>query len=80
MSYAYTDFGTLTKIEKNGFFVVITNADGERRKMSVKKYQESAERVFLEAQELIGQEVQIQTSQNTNDWSTSEWFSGIAPK
>ena len=80
MRYAYTDFGTLTNVENNGFFVVITNANGETRKMSVSKFKESAERVYSKAQNFIGQEVMIQTSQNTANWSPSEWFSDIAPK
>ena len=80
MGYAYTDFGTLADVENDGFNVWITNTNGDRRKMSVRKYQESATRVYNQAQRLIGQEVRIQTSQNTANWSTSEWFSDIAPK
>jgi hypothetical protein len=48
--------------------------------MSLIKYQESAEVVYSKAQNLVGREVSISTSQNTSDWSTSEWFSDIFEK
>lgn len=80
MGFVNNDFGTLKSVVQQPGFVVITNTDGESRKMSRTKYKESAETVYSKASKLIGKEVQIQTSQNTNDWSTSEWFSDIFEK
>lgn len=80
MGFVFNDFGTLSKVEKNYSFVLITNTAGQIRKMSLSKYKESADEVYNKAQSLIGQEVIIRTSQNTNDWSSSEWFSEIYPK
>lgn len=77
MGYVRTNFGTLTNVSKDQFYVWITNSNGERRKMSLSKYKASAEAVFNKAQTFIGKEVSILTSQNTNDWSTSQWFSDI---
>lgn len=77
MGFAFNDFGTLKKVEKNRSLVVITNTNGEQRKMSRNKYQESADEVYEKALGFVGREVSIQTSQNTNDWSTSVWFSDI---
>lgn len=80
MGYERNDFGTLSSVKKNQSFVVITNTDGDERKMSVNKYKESAERVYSKAQNLVGREVSVLTSQNTADWSASEWFSDIFEK
>lgn len=80
MGYVRNDFGTLSNVKKDYSFVRITNTNGDERKMSLKKYQDSAEEVYLKAQKLIGKEVSILTSQNTADWSSSEWFSDIFEK
>jgi len=77
MGFVRNDFGILEKVEKDNSFVLITNSNGDSRKMSVSKYKESAENVYSKAQNLIGKEVSILTSQNTGDWSTSVWFSDI---
>ena len=77
MGFVYNDFGTLEKVEKNVGLIIITNIKGEQRKMSIIKYQESANEVYKKAQNFIGKEVNIQTSQNTNDWSDLVWFSNI---
>lgn len=80
MSFVINDFGTLSNVTKDYSFVCITNTSGESRKMSLSKYKESADAVYSKALKLIGKEVRIQTSQNTNNWSTSEWFSDIFQK
>jgi hypothetical protein len=80
MGFVRNDFGTLSSVKKDDSFVWITNTNGESRKMSLGKYQESAEVVYAKAKTLVGQEVNILTSQNTAEWSTSEWFSDIFEK
>ncbi len=80
MGFVYNDFGTLSNVEKDYSYVWITNTDGDRRKMSIVKYKESADEVYSKALSLVGKEVSIKTSQNTNPWSTSEWFSDVFPK
>jgi hypothetical protein len=77
MGYVRNDFGTLVDVRKNQYYVIITNENGNERKMSISKYQENAERTFLKAQSLVGKNVSILTSQNTADWSESVWFSDI---
>lgn len=80
MGYVRNDFGTLSNVKKDHSIVLITNTNGDKRKMSLSKYQESAEAVYLKAQNLIGKEVSILTSQNTANWSSSDWFSDIFEK
>jgi hypothetical protein len=80
MGFVRNDFGTLSNVKKDNSFVWITNTNGDTRKMSLSKYKESAEEVYSIAQTLVGKEVSILTSQNTADWSTSEWFSDIFEK
>ena len=77
MGFVWNYFGTLSKVERTSNYIIITNHKGYERKMSRQKYQESAEFVYKVALDLIGEEVEIRTSQNTSDWSTSEWFSEI---
>lgn len=80
MGFVINDFGTLSNVTKDYSYVWITNTAGERRKMSLSKFKESAEAVYSKALKLIGKEVRIQTSQNTADWETSVWFSDIFQK
>ena len=80
MGFVRNDFGTLSRVNKDYSFVRITNTNGDSRKMSLSKYKESAEAVYSKAQALIGKEVSILTSQNTSNWSASEWFSDIFEK
>lgn len=80
MGFVINDFGTLSNVSKDYSFVWITNTAGQTRKMSLSKYKESADAVYSKAQKLVGKNVKIQTSQNTSDWSTSEWFSDIFEK
>lgn len=80
MGFVRNNFGTLSNVKKDNSFIWISNTNGDWRKMSLTKYKESAEIVFSKAQSFIGKEVSILTSQNTSDWSTSEWFSDIFEK
>lgn len=80
MGFAINDFGTLKNVTKNDRVVEITNTNNQSLVMSRSKYQESADRVYTKAQSLIGKEVRVQTSQNSANWSTSEWFSDIFEK
>lgn len=77
MGYVRNDFGKLVNVKKDFSFVRITNTNGDERKMSLKKYKYSAEAVYSKAKNLIGKDVSVLTSQNTSDWSSSEWFSDI---
>lgn len=72
-----TYFGKLTKVDMTPTMLSIHNEDGEVRMMSVKKYKDMAQRVRKQAEDLIGQCVDIRTSQATGNWSANKWFSGI---
>lgn len=80
MGYVRNDFGTLSNVKKDHSYVLITNTNGDIRKMSLEKYKESAEAVYFKALKLVGKEVGLLTSQNTANWSDSEWFSDIYEK
>ncbi|MCH1569109.1 MAG: hypothetical protein L7U47_06825 [Alphaproteobacteria bacterium] len=72
-------FGTLEKPESSGGFVFAKSKANGQSKMSIEKYKSSANEV-LEKLELFyesGIEVDLCVSQNTSDWSQSEWFSGV---
>jgi len=77
MYYVWNDFGMLMDVIKQSGYVIICNEQGETRKMSITKYKDKAERVYEDALELIGERVDVKTSQWTNDWSEYEWFSDI---
>ncbi len=76
-NFVWNNFGTLVSVSKVGSMVIIKNSAGDTRKMSIKKYKESALGVFKKSEMMIGQTVSIRTSQNTSDWSEQEWFSEI---
>ncbi|GAL11604.1 hypothetical protein JCM19233_2594 [Vibrio astriarenae] len=76
-NFVWSDFGVLASVRKNNSMVFIENNQGAVRKMSVTKYKENAVEVYEKAQSMIGKPVSIRTSQNTNNWDTSEWFSEI---
>ncbi|MFA0086355.1 hypothetical protein [Vibrio sp. 10N.261.51.F12] len=78
-NFKWNAFGVLTRVEKTDTMVFIENSAGNVRKMSVKRYKDTADVVYEKAQNLLGQSVTIRTSQNTNNWSVDEWFSEIAP-
>lgn len=75
--YVWTHFGVLTKVSADGRMVTITNETGSTRKMSIEKYKGSAEAVYHKCIHLIGQSIDIQTSQNTADWDPLVWFSDV---
>lgn len=76
-NFVWTSFGTLVNVSKSPTMVLIENVQGQVLKMSLSKYQESAIEVYQKAQQLVGKAVTVRTSQNTGDWSTSEWFSDL---
>lgn len=76
--YVWTHFGVLTKVSADGRMVTITNESGSTRQMSMVAYKESAEAVYHKCFSLIGEAVDIQTSQNTAEWSPKVWFSDIS--
>jgi hypothetical protein len=80
MGFVFNDFGILESVRMDDQYVFILNTKGEMRMMSKVKYKDSADKVFLKAQDLIGKNVKIQTSQNTSNWSESKWFSDLFEK
>lgn len=76
-NFIWTSFGILSKVSKSSSMVLIENEQGQVLKMSLSKYQESAIEVYQNAQKLVGKVVTVRTSQNTGNWSTSEWFSDL---
>lgn len=80
MGFVINDFGTLKDVTINDQVIEITNTSNQRLVMSRIKYKDSADRVYSKAQNLIGKDVKVQTSQNTANWSASEWFSDIFEK
>ncbi|MFM5226556.1 hypothetical protein ACET93_15440 [Aeromonas veronii] len=76
--YVWSNFGVLANVRADTRMVIITNKTGSTRQMSIVKYKESAEAVYHKCFPLIGQSVDIQTSQNTAEWSPQVWFSDIA--
>lgn len=76
----WSDFGVLKNIENDGSLIIITNEDGDQRKMSLRKYGHFAKGVEARANILIGQPVMIITSQKTNNWSTEVWFYDLVKK
>ena len=75
--YVWTHFGVLTKVSADNRMVIITNETGSTRQMSIVAYKESAEAVYHKCMQLQGHNVDIQTSQNTAEWSPHVWFSNI---
>lgn len=76
-NFVWNDFGVLSDVSKSDTMVFVRNSQGEQRKMSITNYKDSAFEVFEKALSLKGKSVQLRTSQNTADWRTDEWFSGI---
>lgn len=74
----WTHFGVLAKVSADNRMVIITSETGSTRQMSIKKYKESTEAVYHKCFPLIGQPVDIQTSQNTAEWNPQVWFSDIS--
>lgn len=79
-NFVWNEFGTLVSMSKSDSMIFIKNSVGDVRKMSITKYKEKALEVYKKAQIMVGKNVTIRTSQNTNNWSTNEWFSEIEQK
>lgn len=77
-NFVWNHFGLLTDVAKNVDFVIVRNSSNQTRKMSRSKYKEDAELVYHKAKTLIGKNVLLRTSQNTNNWRTDTWFSEIS--
>ncbi|MNU00286.1 hypothetical protein D3C72_2433720 [compost metagenome] len=75
--YVWTHFGVLAKVSADDRMVIITSQAGSTRKMSIEKYKENSAVVYHKCFRLIGQAVDIQTSQNTAKWDPLVWFSDI---
>lgn len=76
--FIYNHFGLLIDVEKTVDFIVVKNNRNQTRKMSRSMYKENAEFVYEKAKALIGKNVLLRTSQNTNNWRTDTWFSEIS--
>ena len=70
-------FGILAGVRQTAKVIIIESEDGKTLMMSRKKYRDSATRVYGKAQTLLGEEVEVRTSQSTKDWSEDKWFSEI---
>ena len=77
MNFVWNEFGVLDHciLNKDGY-LKIYNDKGEVRKMSP-KYKDVFEAVCKKVNNFKGQNVSIRTSQNTNSWLTSDWFSDV---
>ena len=80
MGFLWTEFGTLERSfeSSDGRYLIIENDQHETRKISLKKYEAAIPRLRDKIAVLTKQAIQIRTSQNTGDWSSSEWFSDIS--
>ncbi len=76
--YVWTHFGVLVNVSTDDKMITITNETGSTRQMSNVKYKESAEAVYHKCRSLIGQSIDIRTSQNTAAWCPRVWFSDIS--
>ncbi|EKO3723383.1 hypothetical protein ACRN9F_23515 [Shewanella oncorhynchi] len=76
-NFTWSNFGILVKVSKSPTMILIENEQGQVLRMSLSKYQGSAIEVYQKAQQLIGNAVTVRTSQNTANWSTTEWFSDL---
>lgn len=79
-NFVWNECGTLVSVSKSGSMIFIKNSVGDVRKMSITKYKEAALEVYENARIMVGKNVTIRTSQNTNNWCTIEWFSEIEQK
>lgn len=83
MGFAWNNFGILTHESEDEKYLYIHNdKDGIRdknhcRKISKAKYSSTLPNLRKKIQTLIGKPVIFRTSQNTANWTTSEWFSDI---
>ena len=77
MGFTWTKFGIMAPPQEDAFYLYAINTDGSRRKLSKRTYP-TAPAIKQKCISLIGHPTVIRTSQNTANWSTSEWFSDIS--
>jgi len=79
MGYVWTKFGQLVDSDdSDGRYLYIINDSGERRKISLVTYAPSIPKIKEKINLLKGENIQIRTSQNTEDWSSDVWFSDLS--
>lgn len=77
MGFAWNEFGILTRADEDETYFYIYNDQGDRRKISKYKYRSILDKIREKVQTFMGKSIIFRTSQNTADWSVSEWFSDI---
>ena len=77
MGFVWTKFGVMAPPMEDHRYVYAMNTAGESRKLSKFKYPNHQE-LKQKCTSLIGLPTVIRTSQNTANWSASEWFSDIS--
>lgn len=77
MGFTWTKFGIMAPPQEDAFYLYAVNTDGSKRKLSKRTYP-TAPAIKQKCISLIGHPTVIRTSQNTANWSTSEWFSDIS--
>ena len=81
MEQTRIDFGVLINVLALGNFITIMNENKETLKMRITKDdKEAIFEVYEKAKKLIGEEVEVLTSQSTSNFYESEWFSDIFKK
>ena len=80
MGFLWTEFGILERSfeSSDGRYLIIENDQHETRKISLAKYASAIPRLRDKIEVLTKRAIQIRTSQNTGEWSTSEWFSDLS--
>ncbi len=77
MGFAWNNFGILTHSDEDEKYFYIHNDKGDWRKISKEKYAPNLPNLKAKVQTLMGKPIIFRTSQNTANWSPSEWFSDI---
>ncbi|MPW37298.1 hypothetical protein [Vibrio sp. B1Z05] len=77
MGYIWTNFGMISDVAQGEKFIIVTNSQHQFRKMAIYTYKENAVEVHRKAKLLIGKQVKLRTSQNTDKWPPEIWFSDI---
>ncbi|MDC5706973.1 hypothetical protein OPW41_19360 [Vibrio europaeus] len=75
--YIWREFGILKSVNATDSTLYITSSCGTTLKMSLRKYKQQGLLVKKKAEAMLGSQVIVRTSQNTAQWSTSEWFSEL---
>lgn len=77
MGFAWNNFGILARESEDEKYFYIHNDKGDWRKISKEKYASNLPNLKAKVQTLMGKPIIFRTSQNTANWSPSEWFSDI---